>query len=200
MKAETKETSEKPAAGVEKSETSGETVTAIGDHENPAEKEDHVIVLIEDEPVPVADKPEHTSDDPGDAKKATQDKGKYGNIKKYIDLIKTDEFIASEILHQNALDKAVSGPAQEIELPSSGGLCYIGPGIRFTIDGTTYEMTESNRPSLVSALSAGKEVKWIFSRTYAEKYATGSADITIRVIDHSGELIPDIKRTVSVGI
>lgn len=114
--------------------------------------------------------------------------------------IKTDEFIASEILHQDAVDKAFSSPAQEIELPSSGGLCYIGPGIQFTIDGTTYEMTESNKPSLVSALSADKDVKWTFSRTLAKRYATGSADVTIRVIDHSGELIPDIKRTVSVGI
>ena len=115
-------------------------------------------------------------------------------------LIKTDEFIASEILHQEAVDAAFSSSAQEIDLPSSGGLCYIGPGILFTIDGTTYEMTESNRPTLVSALSAGKEVKWSFSRTLANTYATGSASITVRVLDHSGNLIPDIKRTVSVGI
>ena len=114
--------------------------------------------------------------------------------------IKTDEFIAREILHKDAVDEAFSSSAQEIDLPSSGGLCYIGPGIQFTIDGNTHEMTESNRPTLVSALSAGNEVKWTFSCTLAKRYATGSADITIRVIDHSGELIPDIKRTVSVGI
>ena len=114
--------------------------------------------------------------------------------------IKTDEFIASEILHQDAVDAAFSSSAQEIDLPSSGGLCYIGPGIRYTIDGTIYEMTESNRPTLVSALSAGKEVKWSFSRTLANTYATGYADITIRVLDHSGNLIPDIKRTVRIGL
>ena len=114
--------------------------------------------------------------------------------------IKTDEFLASEILHKDAVDEAFSSSAQEIDLPSSGGLCYFGPGIQFTIDGSTYEMTESNRSALVSAISAGKDVKWTFSRTVAKTYATGSADVTIRVIDHSGSLIPDIKRTVSVGI
>ena len=39
-----------------------------------------------------------------------------------------------------------------------------------------------------------------FLRELAEKYATGTADITIRVLDHSGALIPDIKRTMSVGV
>ena len=125
-----------------------------------------------------------------------------GEIKEGEDwhFIKTDEFIAREILHQDAVDAAFSSSAQEIELPSSGGLCYIGPGVRYTIDGTIYEMTESNRATLVSALSAGKEVKWSFSRTLANTYATGSASITVRVLDHSGNLIPDISRTVSVGI
>ena len=113
---------------------------------------------------------------------------------------KTDEFIASEILQKNAVDAAFSSSARVIDLPSSGGLCYIGPGILFAIDGTTFEMTEENRSTLVSAVSAGKDIKWTFNRELAENYATGSADITIRVLDHSGELIPDIKRTVSVGL
>ena len=34
----------------------------------------------------------------------------------------------------------------------------------------------------------------------AEKYTTGNADITVRILDHAAELIPDIKRTISVGI
>ena len=61
-------------------------------------------------------------------------------------------------------------------------------------------MTESNRSTLVSALSTGKEVTWSFSRVLANTYATGSASITVRVLDHSGNLIPDVSRTVSVGI
>ena len=113
---------------------------------------------------------------------------------------KTDEFIASEILQKNAVDAAFSGSAQEIDLPSSGGLCYIGPGIQFEVDGTAYEMTGQNCSTLVSAVSAGKDIKWTFSRTVAEKYATGTANITVRVMDHAGELIPDIKRTLTVGI
>lgn len=113
---------------------------------------------------------------------------------------KTDEFIASEILQKNAVDAAFSGSAQVIDLPSSGGLCYIGPGIQFEVDGTAYEMTEKNRSTLTSALSAGKSIKWTFNRELAEKYATGSADITVRILDHAAELIPDIKRTISVGI
>ena len=113
---------------------------------------------------------------------------------------KTDEFIASEILQKNAVDAAFSSSAQEIDLPSSGGLCYIGPGIQFEVDGTAYEMTETNRGTLTSALAAGKEIIWTFDRELAEKYATGTADITVRIFDHAGELIPDITRVVGVGI
>lgn len=113
---------------------------------------------------------------------------------------KTDEFIASEILQENAVDAAFSSSAQVIDLPSSGGLCYIGPGIQFEVDGTAYEMTETNRSTLTSAVSAGKSIKWTFNRELAGKYATGTADITVRILDHAGELIPDIKRTMSVGI
>lgn len=113
---------------------------------------------------------------------------------------KTDEFIASEILQKNAVDAAFSSSARNIDLPSSGGLCYIGPGIQFEVDGTAYEMTETNRSTLTSAVSAGKSIKWTFNRELAGKYATGTADITVRILDHAGELIPDIKRTMSVGI
>ena len=113
---------------------------------------------------------------------------------------KTDEFIASEILQKNAVDAAFSSSARNIDLPSSGGLCYIGPGIQFEVDGTAYEMTETNRSTLTSALSAGKDIRWTFNRELAGKYATGTADITVRILDHAGELIPDIKRTMSVGI
>ena len=113
---------------------------------------------------------------------------------------KTDEFIASEILQKNAVDAAFSSSARNINLPSSGGLCYIGPGIQFEVDGTAYEMTETNSSTLISAVSAGKSIKWTFNRELAGKYATGTADITVRILDHAGELIPDIKRTMSVGI
>lgn len=113
---------------------------------------------------------------------------------------KTDEFIAGEILQKDAVDAAFASSTQVIDLPSSGGLCYIGPGIQFEVDGTAYEMIEQNRSRLVSAVSSGKDIKWTFSRTVADKYATGSASILIRVLDHAGELIPDIKRTVTVGI
>ena len=113
---------------------------------------------------------------------------------------KTDEFIASEILQKNAVDAAFSSSARNIDLPSSGGLCYIGPGIQFEVNGTAYEMTETNRSTLTSALSAGKNIKWTFNRELAEKYTTGNADITVRILDHAAELIPEIKRTMSVGI
>ena len=113
---------------------------------------------------------------------------------------KTDEFIEDEILQKDAVDAAFSGVAQVIELPSSGGLCYNGPGIQFVVDGKSYEMVEQNRSALLSALSGNKDVKWTFSRELADKYVSGSASITVRVVDHSGELIPDIKRTLTVTI
>lgn len=113
---------------------------------------------------------------------------------------KTDEFIEDEILQKDAVDAAFSGVAQVIELPSSGGLCYNGPGIQFVVDGKSYEMVEQNRSALLSALSGNKDVKWTFSRELADKYVSGSASITVRVVDHSGVLIPDIKRTLTVTI
>ena len=113
---------------------------------------------------------------------------------------KTDEFIGDEILQKGAVDAAFSGTAQVIDLPSSGGLCYTGPGIQFVLDGKSYEMVEQNRSALLSALSGNKDVKWTFSRELADKYVTGSASITVRIVDHSGELIPDIKRTLTVTI
>ena len=112
---------------------------------------------------------------------------------------KTEEFIDNEILQKDAVDVAFSSSAQVVNLPSSGGLCYIGPGIQFDVDGKSYEMTEQNRNTLVSAISAGKEIKWSFNRTIANEYATDTASVTVRILDHSGNLLPDIRRTISLA-
>lgn len=113
---------------------------------------------------------------------------------------KTDEFIANEILHNDAVDSALSSGTEEIVLPSAGGLCYMGPGVQFEVDGVVYEMTETNKAVFVSSVSDGKEVKWSFNRAAAKKYASGSAEINIRVIDHEACLIPDISRSLSVAL
>ena len=112
----------------------------------------------------------------------------------------TDEFITDEILQKNAVDAAFASAATVVDLPSSGGLCYIGPGIRFETGGTAYEMTEANATDLAAALSTGKDIKWTFDRELARKYVDGSVDITVRVIDHEAQLVRDLTRTVHVGL
>ena len=113
---------------------------------------------------------------------------------------KTDDFIANEILHNETVDSAFSSASEEINLPSVGGLCYFGPGVLFEVSGVVYEMTDANRDVLVSAVSEGKEIKWTFSRAVAKKYVSGSAEISIRVMDHDACLIPEVTRDISVAL
>lgn len=125
-----------------------------------------------------------------------------GNLKEGGDwhFFKTDDFIANEILHNETVDSAFSSASEEINLPSVGGLCYFGPGVLFEVSGVVYEMTDANRDVLVSAVSEGKEIKWTFSRAVAKKYVSGSAEISIRVMDHDACLIPDVTRDISVAL
>ena len=113
---------------------------------------------------------------------------------------KTDVFIANEILHNDAVDSALSSGTEEIVLPSAGGLCYTGPGIQFEVDGVVHEMTDSNRDVFISSVSDGKEIKWTFNRSIANKYASESTDINIRIMDRDASLIPDISRSLSVAL
>lgn len=125
-----------------------------------------------------------------------------GNLKEGGDwhFFKTDDFIANEILHNETVDSAFSSASEEINIPSVGGLCYFGPGVLFEVSGVVYEMTDANRDVLVSAVSEGKEIKWTFSRAVAKKYVSGSAEISIRVMDHDACLIPDVTRDISVAL
>lgn len=120
---------------------------------------------------------------------------KEGNLKYRID---TQKFIHEEILHETEVRTAFLANSQS--LPSRGGLYYEGMGIQFTIDGSTYDMTEENRTALENAVKSGKEITWTYNPDKAKKYGVSGANtIKVCVMDKSARLIPDISLTIQVN-
>ena len=116
--------------------------------------------------------------------------------------IDSDKFIEEEILHKAevlALLNNAPGSQSIIELSGFPGACYEGPGIYFSVDGTTYEMTGANRGTLESAVRSGSAVSWTYSADRARKYGvSGGKTITVHVMDKQARLIPDVSMTVQV--
>ena len=92
--------------------------------------------------------------------------------------------------------------SDDIPLPSGYGLCYTGPGIQFETAGSRYDMTEAKRAKFEAAWKADPaSVKWYFSPSSAAAFgASGTVNIEVRVLGKDAKLIPDISRTVSVGL
>lgn len=84
-----------------------------------------------------------------------------------------------------------------VNLPDGSGIFYEGPGILFTVDGSTYDMTEENRAVFESAIQFGKEIKWSYNSDRAKKY--GVSSIKVCVMDKSARLIPDLSLTIQVN-
>lgn len=125
------------------------------------------------------------------------DDGKIKDGEKWY-FFKTDEFIHNEILHETEVKSALQNAPQS--LPSSGGLYYEGKGIQFTIDGTTFEMTEENRAALENAIKNGQEITWTYNPDRAKKYGvSGQNSIKVGVMDKSARLIPDLSLTIQIN-
>ena len=119
----------------------------------------------------------------------------------------TDKFFEYEVLQKEAVDAAVAKIAGQagndaVALPSGYGICYTGPGVQFEVGGTRYDMTEENRAAFEAAWSADPaSVTWYFSPLQALVYgASGTAQLTVGVLDTSARLVPDISRTVPASI
>ena len=84
-----------------------------------------------------------------------------------------------------------------VNLPDGPGIYYEGPGVLFTVDGSTYDMTEENRATLENAVKSGKEITWTYNPDQAKKYGVpGTNTIKVGVMDRQGRLIPDISLTI----
>ena len=119
----------------------------------------------------------------------------------------TDKFFEYEVLQKEAVDAAVAKIAGQagndaVALPSGYGICYTGPGVQFEVGGTRYDMTEENRAAFEAAWTADPaSVAWYFSPLQALVYgASGTAQLTVGVLDTSARLVPDISRTVPASI
>ena len=119
----------------------------------------------------------------------------------------TDKFFEYEVLQKEAVDAAVEKIAGQagndgaaVALPDGYGICYTGPGVQFEVGGVLYDNTEENRAAFESAWTADPaSVKWFFSPLQARVYgASGTAELTVGVLDTSAHLIPDVSRTVPV--
>lgn len=84
-----------------------------------------------------------------------------------------------------------------VNLPDGPGIYYEGRGVLFTVDGSTYDMTEKNRTVFESAIQSGKEIKWSYNSDRAKKY--GVSSIKAGVMDKSARLIPDLSLTIQVN-
>ena len=130
----------------------------------------------------------------------------------------SEKFFDAEVLHKADILDAFSAAASATEatdatpsvgLPAYPGLIYIGPGIRFTTGGITYNMNDAHRATLEAAVKADQPVSWSYSPALARKYgagnpsapgssATTSATVTIRILDTHAQLIPDLSFSVQL--
>ena len=111
---------------------------------------------------------------------------------------KTDEFLKEEVLHEPEVVAALQNTPKS--LPSQGGLCYEGPGIQFTIDGSTYDMTEDNRSTLENAVKTEKEIVWSYNSDRARKYGVSESNsITVKVMDRQAHLVPDVSFSIQIN-
>mgnify|MGYP006988996775 FL=1 len=95
---------------------------------------------------------------------------------------------------QNDNSASAQNDSQVIALPAAKGLCYVGKGISFEVDGQVLPMTEANRFALERAVKSGKDISWTWSRILSLKQG-GSATPTfeVRYLDTKARVIPDLQ-------
>ena len=108
--------------------------------------------------------------------------------------IKAEELMDNELLQAEKLERLTLN-GDDVELPFGRGICYLGKGVQFELDGVRHDISET--AALTEALKAGS-AKWYWNRRAFRRY--GDADIVdlhVYVVDKNGEKFPDLELNIT---
>ena len=108
--------------------------------------------------------------------------------------LKTQELMENELLQAEKLERlTLSG--DDVELPFGRGICYIGKGVQFELDGARHDITDTE--ALTAALKNGN-ARWYWNRRAFRRYGNDSSvDLHVYVVDKNGEKFPDLELNVT---
>lgn len=104
--------------------------------------------------------------------------------------LKNQELLNNEVLQADKLEALVL-QGDDVELPQGKGICYVGRGIQFELDGVRHDITDA--AALSQALKVGN-VRWFWNRRMFRKQGgTSTAELEVYVTDLNGEKIPNVQ-------
>ncbi len=108
--------------------------------------------------------------------------------------LKTQELMDNELLQAEKLERlALNG--DDVELPFGRGICYLGKGVQFELDGVRHDISET--AALTEALKAGN-AKWYWDRRAFRRYGDAdTVDLHVYIVDKNGEKFPDLELNIT---
>ncbi len=108
--------------------------------------------------------------------------------------IKTQELMDNELLQAEKLERLTLN-GDDVELPFGRGICYLGKGVQFELDGVRHDISET--AALTEALKAGN-AKWYWNRRSFRRHGDAdSVDLHVYVVDKNGEKFPDLELNIT---
>ena len=108
--------------------------------------------------------------------------------------IKTQELMDNELLQAEKLERLTLN-GDDVELPFGRGICYLGKGVQFELDGVRYDISDT--AALTEALKAGN-AKWYWNRRAFRRYGdANTVDLHVYVVDKNGEKFPDLELNIT---
>ena len=108
--------------------------------------------------------------------------------------IKTQELMDNELLQAEKLERLTLN-GDDVELPFGRGICYLGKGVQFELDGVRHDISDSE--ALSEALKAGN-AKWYWNRRAFRRYGDAdTVDLHVYIVDKNGEKFPDLELNVT---
>ena len=104
------------------------------------------------------------------------------------------DFLRNELLLEGkGNDITLNG--DDVELPFGRGICYLGKGVQFELDGVRHDISET--AALTEALKAGN-AKWYWNRRAFRRYGdANSVDLHVYVVDKNGKAFPDLELNIT---
>ncbi len=107
--------------------------------------------------------------------------------------IKTQELMDNELLQAEKLERLTLN-GDDVELPFGRGICYLGKGVQFELDGERHDIGDV--AALTEALKAGN-AKWYWNRRAFRRYGDAdTVDLHVYVVDKNGEKFPDLELNI----